>query len=1403
MTERTETLATLTLAQLLGAYAALGPDRDAERGRRAFAERFAALRRHFGAKDFANILIAALDKTTSAAAAHLVLARQWVDATYVDAFHARRQDDDPRWDWAIHRLLRTAATPNPFGGLAKPVAAIRAPNGGGPQSIRRYRSALPAWQAVRLEWAEREAKDRAIAPSAAAKLPASLTSSSLYDSLTTLEGAMALLLALGCTGDFEAWTRLDEYQDYVDLISAPDGQREAILQADPWRFYPLFGIEDTINSIAVHLDTVGPSYRRNPKPSLDPRSIFIIDGIAIRVAGAITGKLLHAQSGLINGKVREDRPITGVLSADFAILTTKPEDLDIAERARLQVMQWLLDRTEENKTGLETDTSTPGAINWEMGRIRCNLLDPCFRGAAECREWLGAQAADADPLDWLVAHRAFGEAWTAAGYVGSDFKSMPDAGHTPYARTAIGERWAHAFAALGDDPRYDFAVKLDTAWQPCAMEDIQSMMRAVISAQARRDREGEWPDLLELGTGALSLPPVEFYEATLALGNVARRVLGEDLAEGWVSVALGPLVGVDPLAQRYFSEYAPNEPLTPGQIKWQSAVAPALIQWRKTLDAASQLPERHTSAIINKIWTEAWEGCNDVRDRLLLARDAVAMGILSAEPVGLALSSLFAQATPDNAVEFALLAGYLAKSQSDPSFLQSGLDCLAKAEPGPWVAEALHALAPLVDKFDQHIDPSVLQHVLGRLSARDRSVAQGQSARWLRDWLGARWPEDQSLRLSLAATTIVAMTTEEVESSRDRTLDDQSIEVAWTDLVRLLATQAEAGSLVAAIDTIVDIGASRGLVLTTAATDAFDAIAASYLMTETAAERLLPLVDAIPRTSVPWVRARRVAAAGSSRLSSSFAQALGDHAALWLFEIERAFTAEDVDTLCRLIDVGDDRSAARARLVLHGAHTWIGNNPHQHSLSAHPNSAGRETVERLATLDASGHGRGRSGRGPVKCLYEWRNDDPAVIRQWLDRLSANAEDATVRRALFRPWRWSQECAALCIDWSESVTSVSLANEIAVWIGVVQLAVSEGLEAATLPRFPVWREGSVPDLEWLPRVEADRLVIEVIAGASVASGGGDAYSLSISAEQSMRAHARSLRHGEEITSEDYLSLGLAVTQKMADVPESALNTISIDNWTEAEVIALGLWAKRCLDRWYAGRQDLDRFDLFNEILCTSLLSILTCLFDTWPNTIRAVLHQRTYTHAELGKSVEGAPTSSKTLAWDELLVEVILHFPNNRIAQAAWTLLAGAVGPETNAALVWKAFLSSMRDEPVVRDRALLTLLTIEGRTLAAVFAPKITLALDEWEGVTKGQTTRALAEFFAILAREPMIDVSMRRRIIARLRAIANRPSSRRPLFQLIGTGGKNDGGYRVVGEGRLDFRLREIERALLIDLTQ
>lgn len=1371
MTETGEGLARLTVAQLLNAYAALGPGDETERGRRVFAERLAALRRHLGVREFAAILIDALEEKTVAPAAHLVHARQWVDQRYVDAFHARRRDDDPLWGCAVRRLLRIAATPDRFEPLAKPFARLRPPTDGDPRSMRRHRAALAAWRTLNLEWGEREPTDRPIVPSAARAFQASLANASLYGSLADVDDAMALLLSLGGLGDYDAWARLSEYQGYVALLRAPGSQREAILNADPWRYYPRFGVDDPIYNIAAHLDTVGAGYRRNPRPAFNPQCITVADGIAVRVANAIEA-----------GR-----------AVDMAILEMKVQDADPAERARLAALQRLLDRYEGHGPTSREDDTASGDLAWEMECIRSDLLDPCFRGADDCRKWLTAQATGADPVDWLVAHRVFTRAWAAAGYQVDEAEVATEATGTPYAHAPLGEQWAHAFAALDEDPRYAFAVKLDTAWNPASVADIQAMMRAVVDANEIQLDQAEWPGILELGAGSLPLPPIAFYEATLAFAAVTRDALGNDLSDGWVSVTLGPLVGVDPLADRYFSEYAPNEPLMPGRTAWASSVNPMLRQWREALDAIF-FTGTSTPGQLLEAWNRAWAGCTETPDRLLLARDAVAIGIVDGETAGTMFRLLVAQATPDDAVELALLAGFLGKGQADPAWLRIGLACLDEAAPGPWVAETIRAFARLADRLGGNPEELGLEQRLKGLAPRDRSIAEGRSAQWLRNWVRERWPDDPSLRASLAATVIVAATTEEIERVRAQESEERAIDPGWAHLVRILKASAEPEMLTTAIDRMIDLAPFRGLSLTETATEALELLSASHVATDAAAERLLPLIDAIPRTSVTWVRAQRQAGATPARAYNPFARALSDHATLWLAEIERGFSSSDLDALRRLIQVGDNRSAARVKLVFHGVQTWIGDNPHLHSLRGHPHGEGRETVERLAELAVECRTWDRDGWAPGRCLYQWYNDDPEVIRGWLDRLSADPGDPVIRRALFSPWRWSHDCLELCFDWIPTVGSMSLANTIAIWVGVTHLAVVEGREAATLPSLPRWPSDLLPDIVWLPRLEADALVLAAIAdAAATADAGDDAHALSIRAEAAMQAHACSFRHGGEITADDYVSLGNAVTQYLGDVPESALQSMSTENWTEPQVVALTLWAKRSLERWYAQRDDSDQLDLYNDTLCISLLSILACLFDYWPNTLRAMLRERP------GTASESPPLAPN---WAQLLVEVILRFPNNRIPQAAWTLLAGVAGPDTQAVLIWKAFLGSIRSEPIVRDRALMTLLTVEGRALIAALAPKIGFALDEWESQTSGQTIRVLADLFAILAREPLLDAAVRRKIQARLRKIANRPSSRRPLFQMIGTGGKNEDAYHIIADGRLDARLREIERALLADVA-
>jgi len=1380
-------LITTVVAPLLDAYGGLGPARDGERARRLFAERLAGIRRQMGVAPFEQAVVLAMDGAAGGdrpgAAAHLILARAWLSQGFVDAFHARRHRDDARWNWSVHSLLRVAATCDPIAPLATPRQPFMPPPADQVRDMKRYQRALPAWRSLRLEWADRREIAAPLLPRDAHHIQRTLARASINESLGTPYDAIATLAALNGLGDHRARAHEAQYEEYVEFLALPDSARQAALDAEPWRYLPWFGADDTVYAIAVHLDTVGDGYRKHPAPRPEIRSIAATDGIAHFAAGAVAARRpVHAALGRINTR-----------------------DLKPDERCALAVIARLTAPVDRRHSVALDDRRESGPMLKEAERLRVDFLDPCYRGVIAVQNWLGTQIEAVTPADWLLAHRTLASAWVQSGRLGGKFERRPVA-NLPNAHSPLGEHWAQGFAGQGDDARYVFALRLDEDWKPTSITDIQAMLRAVTSAHGLNARQIGLPDLLDLGAGNLPLPPIDFYEAVVALWALAGDRLGGDLADGWVSVALGPLIGVDPLGERYFRGYAPNEPVQHGRREWVSTIDSSLRGWRQIVDAMIFFGQSPAPDMLLAAWSRAWDECAGAGERLLLARDAMTLGLDDDASVPTRIRQLVARPARGWEIESALLAGQIARERTDSEWFVLGLHCLAAGGDPTWRAEVLRAFAPLIDMFAGEIGAGAVDKLIKTLGPRERCVAIGQPTQWLRSWLADRWPADESLRCSLASALIVAAANDEI-TARRRSPDALSAGHAWCDLADSLGATGVVGRGTVAVDALIDLAPSRGFALTESAARAFEIADRSHESAGAAVERLLPLIEHVPRTMLAKVQAWRDELGAAARMPAKFSRALRDHAILWFAEAERRFTAADIDALSRLIDEGDDRSAARARLVLHGAENWIGDRPHRYSLLALASDGAAETMERLGSKDVEGEEANRTGWAFARSLKEWRNDDPDVIGRWLARLTEAPDDLAMRRVVFGPWRWSADCLRLWSDWVSKIDDPALANESAVWLGVVHVAAADKLPDEFVPPLPDWPPDCMPDVEWLPRRVADGLVIKALSDANAAAADVEgasiddaAAALALHAGRTMRENVRSLRaavrEGRAITSEDYLSLGNAATQTIGDVPETAWKSMSDTGWTDRQVTALTLWAGHCLDRWQANRRAGNRFDFYNEVLCVSLVSILACLFDCWPNTIRIAMKD-----PERDDRAALPNTDAPATGWFDLLVAVIRFFPNDRIAQAAWMLLGGIVGPDTRADRIWEALVCSLRAEPIIRDRALATLSSIEGRALVKAIGPSIDDALKLWDGETRGQSILAMAQLFAMLAREPLLDRAERRKIQSRLKAIVGRASSRRPLFRIVGGGSKSENSYRIVGEGMLDEKLREIERELLIDL--
>jgi hypothetical protein len=1372
----TDVLLPGTAGQLLDSYARLGPDSDAAHARQSLTERLAEVRRRIGPAAFERIVIRSADSGGAArlsAAAHLFLQQAWLSQSIVDAFDARRHLDDGRWSWPIHRLLRIAATDPPLKPLLEPLEFLVPPAPGNARATRHYHNGLPAWQNLSTAWAERNQLEAPLVSAGAREVQDVLARSPLDPGLADPFEAIATLAALGGLGDYEARPRADTYQDYVDFLSLPDSARQSSIERESWRYIPWFGAEDPVYAMAVLLDTKGPDYRRVPAPAARPAMITGSGTMALTAASALAGRnSVRAALGALN-----------------------PPELPPGEKWTLAAIQRLTSPPAAARAAIHGDPLPPPVLA-ELERLGADLADPCYRGAVAVRDWLIAQMPDADEEDWLLAYRSFASAWAASGRPGINGTQAPGGDSSPDAHAPLGEHWALGFAARGDDPRMDFAHRLDNDWRPQSPADIQAMMRAVARAHGLETQNASMPDLFDLGTGALPLPPIGFYGAANALGALVAARLGADLQPGWISVALGPLIGVDPIAEHYRRTYAPLEQLPADPRKWARSVPAALRDWREALDSLSFRGSEQNDEALARQWWRAWEAAKAPAARLLLARDAVGNRLDRDGEILGAIRDLVAQAPSGLETEAALLAGQLARERADPEWLALGLHCLAGERDGRWRAEAIQAFAPLVGAIGGPAEAGLLDSLAAGLRPRDLGVARGETAAWLRSWIAGRWPEAHGLRCALAATLIVLEAAE--ESARARSRGRAPIAALWRALADAIGDPAPQTSKVgAAIDAIIEAAPARGLPLSEEAAQALDRVATSAEAADAAVERLLPLIEHVPRTMIAKARAWRDSdghAGAATRRSNPFAEALREHAALWLAETESRFSPRDLKALIGLLDHGDDRSAARTRLLLHGEQTGLGNRPHRYSLAELKAHDAAATVEALARLELERGKIDRSGWSLSEGLLEWRIDDPDAVGRWLKRLTNDPADAVALRVLLWPWRWSADCLALWSRWVDGIEDPALLNAAAVWLGILHVAAEHGMRADMVPPLPAWRPDRVPDLEWLPRQSADSLALEALANAfaDVAPEAGIA-ALADAADQAMRINMRSLRGALEdegaITADDYLSLGHAVSQLIGETPETALGFMSEDGWTDSQVAALALWTRRRLLLWHPRRFERHAVDHYDNPLCASLLSILSCLLDRWPNAVRIALTQP----AREGEAGAG-------IGWAELLTDVIRFFPNDRIPQAAWTLLGAIVGPDLPPGRLWSALACSMRAKPIIRDRALATLSSLEGRKLVmAIPQAAIEVALDQWEREPSGQMILVMAQLFATIAREPLVDPALRRRIHGRLKAIARQPLSRRPLYRLVGTGGNDLNRYLIVKDGMLDAALREVERGLLI----
>jgi hypothetical protein len=1385
-----------TVTQMLDAYARLGARRGWRRAHALASERLAVIRRRVGAEAFESVLFGICSSPRSSswvlAAAELLLDRAWVSQAAIDFFACHRRHDSATWHWPIHRFLGQAASAEGFAMVLAPMPRLEMPPLANVDECRRHREAFPEWQRLSLEHAERWGAARGMTPSPVrASGPLRAEAMTHWPKLG-LAQRMAFAAILGGFGDMRSRERMDLYNDLAAWLSLDDARRAMMLDAWALRLVPLGGSENTPLGIAKHLD--------------DGPEIFFC-----KTPVAFDADAVHRGDALALAGLRAIR------SGDLEEIVAAGRSGDAVDASEVRAVCRLVGRDDLALTvpGEESDES------WHWGRIGAELSDACFRGAPAITRWLTNAVASSwgvttgdfvlvsndleDARRWWM-HRVFARAWAACGRFGT--KADPARQEEPLKVNLrkevplktrlrhVAEDWLSVVvsdAAEGRDRFNDCVVSVS----PLDARGHQALVRHVAESAGAAVLRLQLPDLIDLGLGLSSMPPLAFYEAVQELCTLIIERRKTDTAQFWVAAILDATSNLDPLSNAYLLRFYEvngtvddSEPKPPTDPE-----AAALRGWRLSLLPHIVAPVEMSAGetggrpSLDVAWRAAWDGCSTAVARLVLSRDALLFENVSSTIVEGIVRPFLVAVEGEAAGEAALVLGAaarIANPRDRRNLLRQAFDRAEQVDDVLVRAEIIRALSSLAD--DTLCD--LLSSSLSRLPPDVRAIAAGQPSRYVRAALEAEgMPDHGDIADALAATLAVASALELQEIGRRSGAPKPPLLLPWIALAEALEARRPETELRECVDDLVDQVGIGSAPLTDAAIAALQAAVARPVLAEAAGfSRLLVLLERAPAPLVPRLRELRTQISQIlQRAGDAFSRNLQSYLTLWICESERRIGVDDLHALYALRRIGDDRCLARLDGLVHATEWWLGDRRVLYSLHALRLHGSRETMERLGELAVGELDVSLAERLAAGALYEWFVDDPDVVGQWLARLDANPADDALRASLFKPWRWSPSCLAAWRRWIAQVQDPEILRECTVWLAAMHVAASDSpreLPREFVPELPDGLVERLPDVSWLPGKNADLLVLDALFGAlSEARDPAEVASRAAELLADDELHFAETLVADPSVEARLLSLGSAVTQRIGEVPELALDLVQSREWEGNIISSLMVWTRRCLTDWVKSHDDDARLAL--KMTVVSQLSVLACLVDLSPNAVR-----RAAEHAA------GAPATG-TSSWTDLLCSVLRHSSNNRLTQAAWTVLPFVCSGGVNSESVWTALRLSVRSTPIVRFRAIAALASEDGRRLfASLSDDSIRLELGRLRSETSGQTLLAMARVFCVLACEPGLDAALRQEILLGLRMLSTGPAVHRRLFQTVGDG-SIDSPFRIVAGAMLDEELRTLEAEL------
>lgn len=1335
------------LLALLQGYADCGlrPAWTNRRGR--FAEKIAELRRRQPVRVQQQCLaFFNHDDQLACPIAHLFWQRQWLPTEVLAAFSTRQQLDSAAWDWPMYTALSQNLTDNRHL-FADPVEKLTPPADDNASGIRLYEAGYGAWQQQQQILSERDWEADCL-PDTVFPLRAFFTQNTqVWKNMIADPACLRVLVGLlGAVNNLEAgrWTR--EYRWISQFLQGADTQRNQHMLADPGKFVPRWGVDDTVYTMAVYLD-INPDGRF--KRLLIPPEL---------AAKFIVVRLPQA----VEQVFRFTEPASGfkqILENGLRLLVTQTDDID--SRALAFIGLALM--------GLEVSGKPTQDMLDACRRCAHRLRDTVFRVAtSQANSWFGLTVKKDEPADinpklvlddaqLSIIYNCMTD--TAVSALVAPH-SLGVGGQNQLAVAAKASLWAYRFSKQADDFVYEFAVMLDTAgpdatgWDS-ALPLLSRILNNPNLAYVPTLEPTYYPSFWGIVPEEKLIPPA-FFQAVEHLAWVAGD-FSFDFSWGF-----GEL----------FLKHLPNSRVTGRQKKWTLVLLGFDLAG---LDVEPSMLQRISASMLTQVrqFGEYLPGFDLIKEgdwgSLLQAphiEEAVMQLELALSDGRIAVSEKtfasfmglverLAADSPLDACLFLARTAQYAPADMAQDLLEEALCRLKDVEDDYAKAEFLARFRQIPGGLDVEL-AKLHQQCCQQLKTNCPILAahaSGQVGRYLcRPEFSWNAADALGTDPSWAVVASYATLSELLSENETR----QDLGNLWNDL--LLSPD------LSKIDDILARAGENGLECTVEAMKTLKSLANR---SDLYGSRLVTLLSRPSAAALPllkeWLEDKAPDAAIFQR-----------QAALLLVERNRMLVPELIDPLFKLREYGDDMTATRVEIALASASRYVEREQRRFSLEKH----GVEVVKLLAEqrlANCAQSERQHLARCAGLALNDWQFDDGEALQFWCEQATADSE---AENLLLQAMAWvdiwsadSQKCLSAWLLAANGKAGERRHNAFISWAGRLECLKNATLEAEVfqaLSQIPVADPSR--QLRCFAVVDNKHAEYEIILMALQSLSERifmDTESFFADAEQQLDASLATLfskKNSDEPDNNLLHALGCLYYYPIGEFPEDCLPLVFPCLNNHAFMVAVMNWLYASIKNLSDDLNALsDAKSKVEDRKIEALLSFAVCFSERNPSGFIRDAKTRPGLPIDLAKLCYLAPSGRCHMAAVTLITRL-----DSVSLEETFTL-------NGNTYTVLDALLYGLHGAGNVQQRIAEVLPKIQGLQGGKVIDKIGELICGAGAANQRGTVVLAAAQLLQRLLLGNTLDSNGRRAAGQLLRKAANAPGNRRPLYRQVGFGGKDD----------------------------